>query len=149
MKKAERPRQSAGLVQYNRRTQDIMTKSNIEKQYQKLVIHYISHLEICPEQRAALFLDFHENSSQYYDDLCDILYCASTDDTPVPIWLDPCGEVYLSAHRRNASHTFLMDSKDLPHFKGDLLEHFDYVFTRIYALIGQNTIARPCCINAF
>ena len=126
-----------------------MTKSTTEKQYAKLMIHYISNLELCPDQRAALFLDFHENSRDYYDSLCDLLYEASTSDFSMPLWLNSNGEVYASASRRNATHTFLMDSQELPNFNGDIMEHFDHVFTKIYALIGQKAISRPCCAGMY
>lgn len=126
-----------------------MTKSTIEKQYTKLMIHYISNLELCPDQRAALFLDFHENARSYYEELCHVLYRASTEDVSMPIWLNPNGEVYVSANRRNTMHTFLMDCADLPDFNGDIVEHFDHVFTKIYALVGQKAISRPCCAGFY
>lgn len=110
-----------------------MTSSNIEKQYQKLMIHHISNIQVCPEFRAALFLDFHENADAYYDNLCDTLYLAAVGEITTPLWLRHNGEVYASAEQQSLRDVFLLDAGDLPAFKGDLMEHFDYAFSRIYA----------------
>lgn len=110
-----------------------MTRSNIEKQYQKFMIRHIANIQVCPEYRASLFLDFYENADTYYDNLCDTLYLASVGEVSTPLWLRHNGEVYAASRCKSVRDIFLMDARDLPAFNGDLLEHFDYVFSRIYA----------------
>ena len=121
-----------------------MVNLNLEKQYKKLIIRHIAEIQACPERRAALFLDFHENGDDYYDRLCDLLFSVSTGETRTLLWLNPCGEIYSGLKQKAAHHIFLLDTKDLPAFNGDLLEALDCVFTRIYSLTTSNNRRHLC-----
>lgn len=121
-----------------------MTKSNIEKQYEKLIARHISSLDVCPDRRASLFLDFHRNSRTYYEELCDLLYVLSTGELFAPLWLNHSGLVYASTHPSGDHDIFLADFRELPAFCGDLVDHLDYVFSKIYSLSDSGQ-ALPFC----
>lgn len=124
-----------------------MSESNIESQYKKLIIHHISNINVCSEQRSALFLDFFQNSETYYDDLCDLLYCISSQNILAPIWMSHSGEVYSSTHRRSSNDIFIMDSYELPAFNGDLFNQFEYTFSKIYFLTNKAQMLRSCLFS--
>lgn len=121
-----------------------MTKSNIEKQYDKLIIHHISNIDVCPAHRAAFFLDFHQNSRTYYDELCDLLYVLSVGELFAPLWMSHSGQVYACTHPKEKHDVFLADCRELPAFTGDLVEHLDYVFSRIYSQSGSTQTPQLC-----
>lgn len=116
-----------------------MEKTNIEKQYEKLIIQHIANINICPERRALLFYDFFQNSETYYEDLCDTLYCVSSGQLSGSLWMSQSGEIYASTHARSSEHSFLTDSSSLPLFQGDLLEHLEYIFIKIYSLVNRQS----------
>lgn len=124
-----------------------MSVSSIEKQYKKLMTHHIAKVQVCPEQRAALFLDFLENCDEYYDDLCDTLYRVSVGEVCAPLWMSHSGEVYAASQPKAIRDVFLMNGKDLPPFNGDLWVHFDYIFSRIYSASQAEPTLKLCAFS--
>lgn len=111
-----------------------MAKSSMEKQYEKLIVRHISNMDIDADQRAFLFLDFFNNSEVYYENLCTYLYEMSIGELEAPIWMKPNGDVYACSHCKNKYDSYLLHSYELPVFNGDLQEHLEIIFTRIYSL---------------
>jgi len=122
----------------------ILAKSNVEKQYEKLIIHRIAHLDTNPNHRAMLFLDFYCNGREYYEDLCDLLYSVSCDGLNTSIWLSPSGQIYGGEEKNTSADIHLLDCRDIPPFQGDILEQLDLVFAELYHLIKNSSNTSYC-----
>lgn len=118
-------------------------KSNTEKQYEKLVIHYISNLEVCAAHRSSLFLDFFYNSEAYYEDLCAYVYKLSAGDMNTSLWLSNNGYIYPAQGAQNVGDIFLSDCNEMPAFDGDILEQLTYVFSKIHRVFLTNSGSNP------
>lgn len=127
-------------------------KSNYEQEYEKLIIHHISNLDICAAQRSSLFLDFFRNSETYYEDLCTCVYGLATGKMKGPMWMSCNGQLYLGTEPENIHDIFLTDCSEIPVFNGDILEQLTYVFTRIRRVsqtISDAKTHRSGCIGLY
>ena len=123
----------------------ILAKSNVEKQYEKLIIYRIAQLDTTPSHRAMLFLDFHRNGRDYYEELCDLVYSASCGGPRTAIWLSPNGHIYGREEQKTNADIRLLEGTDIPPFQGDILEQLDIVFAELYQLI-KNTSNTSYCV---
>ncbi len=123
-----------------------MKKTSLETQFEKLMIYHICSLDVSPQERAKIFIDFHENADEYYDNLCDILYAVSTRAVRAPLWMTHSGEFYASTHKKNKKDVFLLPSSDIPDFIGDLVDQLELIFLYIYRASSQNF--KKCSDNA-
>lgn len=122
-----------------------MKKTSLETQFEKLMIYHISSLDVSPQERAEIFVDFHENAGEYYDNLCDILYAVSTHAVRAPIWMTHSGEFYASTHKKSKKDIFLLPSSEIPDFLGDLVDQLELIFLYIYRASSQNF--KKCSYN--
>jgi len=116
-----------------------MMKSNLEKQYEKLMIRHISYSTLGPESRCSAFMDFYNNSDAYYENLCEMLYNVSINDEAQSIWMTTSGRVYTGNIIQNINDSFIFNSDALPPFDDDLIEQLDVIFAKIYALTPENS----------
>ena len=122
-----------------------MEKTLLQTQFEKLMINHICTLDISSQERAQIFLDFHENADGYYENLCDLLYAVSTHAVRAPIWMNHSGEIYASTHKKNKNDIFLLPSSDIPDFEGDIVVQMELIFLYIYRASSQNF--RKCSDN--
>lgn len=115
-----------------------MEKTSLETQFDRLMINHICSLNISPHSRAQILFDFHENSSAYYENLCDILFSVSTHAVRAPIWMNHSGEIYASTHKKNKNDIFLLSSSEVPDFEGDIVVQIEYIFLCIYRISSRN-----------
>lgn len=98
-------------------------KTEYMKQYEERVVHYISNLDIAPQTRAIFYLDFLNNSEEYFDELCTLIYGFSSNILPRQgkyIWLTPSGAPYISSVKRKSFDQNLVGVADIAPFDGDI-----------------------------
>lgn len=106
-------------------------KSYLEQQFEKTIITHICLSEVCPEEKAKLLLEFHQNSESYYDTLCAALLAVSTNQDVKPIWITPSGECYLSLHTKDSVDRILLFPDEVPYFEIDLVEQIETALLKI------------------
>lgn len=106
-------------------------KTFLEKQYERAVISNICRLSITSEERAALMVDFHENSETYYDNLCDALLAVSTGQNTVPIWISQNGDCYASLRTKDPHDRVLIFPDLVPDFCVDLVDQLEVAILKI------------------
>lgn len=95
---------------------------SMEELYEEIVIYCIERANISLDDKCNYMIDFHRNSNQYYDLLCDYSYLLSTNESVLPLWISLNGQPRLSLKPLNASDVKVLDPKSVPGFNGDLIE---------------------------
>lgn len=117
-------------------------KTIMEQQYEKRILYHICTRDISLAHRISLLQDFHNNSREYYDRLCDILYAASKGHLHSPIWLTESGQFYVLPEQIKDSDLCISTCDDIPPFNGDLVEQLEHIFLCIYRKMTHSTTAQ-------
>lgn len=103
-------------------------KSTYERCYDHFIITRLCAMDLSIKERAQLVHQFFQNSSAYYDQLCDHLYFQAAE---VPgdqsLWLAFDRQSYLSETRRHPADLCIMAYSDCPPFQDDIAEHLAMV----------------------
>jgi len=116
-------------------------KTSLEQQFEKRVLYHICTRDISLGHRISLLLDFHNNGCKYYEELCDILYAASTNSSPSSIWMTESGRFYILPHKQKDTDLCLCACSDIPPFNGDLVDQLEHIFLCIYQKMMHSTNA--------
>lgn len=115
-------------------------KTLYELKFEELVTRSILSNEHPYYSRLDIFMDFHRNSSLYYDFLCDSLYVLATGASFDTLWLTPSGRPYLAAKQEAEWDMKLLSSKQVPTFQDDLVEQLEAALTALRDL-GKSTVS--------
>lgn len=107
-------------------------KTILEQQFEKRVFYHICSQDMPLAMRVSLLQDFHHNSSNYYDGLCDILYTAAKGLLESSIWMTPFGQFYVLPEKRGESDLHLCSCAEIPPFHGDLVVQLEHIFLCMY-----------------
>lgn len=69
---------------------------SLEDIYERLVIQRIEEQNIPLEDKCELLLDFHNNSKEYYEQLCEYSYLLSRGNCELSLWMSLNGKPHLS-----------------------------------------------------
>ena len=108
-----------------------MTKPFLEQKFEQQVMRFIRKLELPAGKRELLLLDFHNNSSEYYINLCDALYAVSTGQNLKPVWLTQEGNCYLSLYAQASDDRLLIYPDEVPPFQLDLINQLEVAIAKI------------------
>jgi len=108
-----------------------MTKTFLEKKYEKAVIHSICTSSATEADKQKMLLEFHHNCEEYYASLCDSLYAISTGQDIKPIWITPSGNCYLSLTRLHNGDRILIYADEVPPFNLDLIDQLELSLSRL------------------
>lgn len=116
-------------------------KTQYELKFEELVTKSILSNEhpIC--SRLDVFMDFHRNSSVYYDFLCDALYVLASGASSDTLWLTPSGRPYLAPQQQAEWDMKLLSSQQVPAFQDDLVEQLEVALA---ALRDFEKATAPC-----
>lgn len=92
---------------------------SLEDIYERLVIQRIEEQEIPLEDKCELLLDFHNNSKEYYEQLCEYSYLLSKGTCELCLWLSLNGKPHLSLSATNKNDVVLLKPNSYPIFLDD------------------------------
>ena len=104
---------------------EIHLKTQYELTYEKLVTAMILSDDNPIHNQLDLFMDFHRNSSSYYDLFCDSLYKLSCGRSKHPLWITPSGKSYLAHKQLSDDDRKLLTFEQIPYFEDDLEEQLE------------------------
>ena len=103
-------------------------KSEYQRCYDRFVISNLCSMDLSIKERASLVQNFFENSSVYYDHLCECLYIQATDAAHMQsLWLMHDGRAYLADRKRSDTDICLMPEGKCPVFTEDITEHLQLI----------------------
>ena len=112
-------------------------KTQYEYRYENLIFELIVRYDVPATDKAAYILDFHQNSHDYYEKLCDFLYMISVGRTDYSLWITKSGEPKLVPSGDSALGFFICSAFEVPSFKDDIIEQILFVFERVVGLIKE------------
>ena len=74
---------------------------SLENIYERLVIQRIEEQDIPLEDKCELLLDFHCNSKEYYEQLCEYSYLLSKGNCELSLWISLNGKPHISLSAAN------------------------------------------------
>lgn len=107
-------------------------KNQYELKFEKMIFTMILSDKNHSHNQVDLFMDFHQNSCNYYDELCHALFLMSSGLTDHILWLTPSGMPYLAPERkREEDHQFLT-REEIPEFNDDLVEQLEAALNSLW-----------------
>lgn len=114
-------------------------KNQYELKFEKMITTMILSDKNHSHNQVDLFMDFHQNSCNYYDELCHALFLLSSGQSDHILWLTPSGMPYLApARKREEDHQFLTRDQ-IPEFKDDLVDQLETALNSFRWLFPTNT----------
>ena len=97
-------------------------ENQYELKFEKTIIEMILSNNNPDLNKADLVMDFHRNSSIYYDNFCDALYELSSGQTVLPLWITESGNSYLASSPRSREDRHVLNFDQIPEFTDDLYD---------------------------
>lgn len=105
--------------------------TSMEKIYSKIVINRIINMQISADEKYNLLVDFHCNSSFYYDLLCDYSYLLAKGETDLSLWISLNGKPNLSLSPVCRGDIHVLEPLSAPEFNGDLIDCLSIIFRNL------------------
>lgn len=112
-------------------------KTQHELQYEELIFSMILSDNKLKCKQQDLVLEFHRNSGEYYDLLCDALHILANRSTTHPLWLTPSGKPYLACIQKDSGDRMLLTYEQVPVFTDDLKDQLDTVIRTLQKLCSK------------
>lgn len=114
-------------------------KNQYELKFEKTIIEMILSNNHQDLSKTDLIMDFHRNSSIYYDNLCDALYELSNGQSIHPLWISASGNPYLSSISRNKEDLKVLTFDQIPEFIDDLYDQLKATLAILHKTLQKNT----------
>jgi len=98
-------------------------KTSMEQQYEKRILYHICSLDMPIGERVSLLQDFHNNSADYYDRLCDILYAIANASLHLPVWMTASGRFYAASAPPRQTDLHITDAQSVPKLRGSFSKY--------------------------
>ena len=109
-------------------------KTAYELKYEEMITATILANEDPVCSRLDLFMDFHRNSSVYYEFFCSSLFDLACRKTHDSLWITQSGRPYLAAQAQTEGDLFLLSWGQVPAFQDDLKDQIEaglYAISRL------------------
>lgn len=100
-------------------------KTVYELRYEEMITAAILANEDPVCSRLDLFMDFHRNSSVYYEFLCSALFDLACRKTSDSLWITQSGRPYLAVKAQSEGDCFLLSCRQVPEFQDDLEDQIE------------------------
>lgn len=110
-------------------------KTQYEFRYENLIMELIVRYDVPATEKVAFLLDFHQNSRDYYEKLCDFIYMISVGRTDHSLWITNSGKPVLSEPKNTIPGFLICRAGEVPVFEEDIVEQLLFAFDRIVRII--------------